>query len=156
MKRLVMPALCLWPVLAYGQQMYTNADLVKFQVPGAYTNEDLRALQRVPAARVPAALPPLVEAPRVETGEIEKEYEGLLRERRALAAELAWELETIEYSESAFAGSTDRVEPRAGYRSRVASLVWELKKRVALLDAEIETVLDEARRTGALLDRRDQ
>lgn len=152
MKRLVVVAACLWPAVAHGQQVYTNADLVKFQVPGAYTNEDLRALPRLPPARVPVALPPPVEAPRVEAGELQSEFEGLLRARRALAAELAWELQRIEDSESAFAGAADRVGPRPGYRARVASLVEELKKRIALLDAEIEAALDEARRAGVALE----
>src|SRR2546428_2839608 len=44
MKVSVVLAGLVWPVLAFGQQFYTNADLAKLDVPGAYTSDDLKRL----------------------------------------------------------------------------------------------------------------
>ena len=55
MRRIGAVLICLWPALAFGQQAYTNADLVNIQVPGAYTNQDLKRLPSLPVAKASAA-----------------------------------------------------------------------------------------------------
>ena len=72
----------------------------------------------------------------------------------ALAGELDFESNRIAFSESAFAGNTSEIEPRLGYRSRVSSLVLELKKRVALLDQQMDDLAGLARRAGVAIDPR--
>ena len=67
MKRYLVAAICLWPALAYAQQTYTNDDLKRIRLPGAYTNEDLQrlpplAVQERPAVQVPIILPRPVDS----------------------------------------------------------------------------------------------
>lgn len=152
MKKYLIALSLLWPALAFGQQTYTNADLVKFSVPGAYTNEDLRRLSPLPVQRQPAAALPPAVLPAVPTEKIQAHFDALRWQRDAYRDELGIELEAIAYSESAFAGGTTEIEPRLGYRARVRPLVEELQKRVALLEAQMERVRDEARRAGAVID----
>ena len=154
MKRYLFFAVCLWPVFAYGQQTYTNADLVKFQVPGAYTNEDLSRLPSVAAPKAVAGAPVVSVPSPAPTSDWQATYDDLRRTRVVLEEELDYEMARVRYSESAFAGDPDDLEPRLGYRARVGSLIGELKKRVALLDKEIEAITDEARRAGAAIDPR--
>jgi hypothetical protein len=154
MKRYLALAACLWPAFAYGQQTYTNADLVRFQVPGAYTNQDLRRLPPVAAPKAVTGPPSVSLAPPAPVSDWQSAYDEVKRTRDALANELDYELARVRYSESAFAGSTDDFEPRFGYAAKVTPLVWELKKRVALLDKEIEAIADEARRDRAPIDPR--
>ena len=49
MKRYLCLLACLWPALASAQQTYTNADLVKLEVPGAYTNDESGAFSHCAA-----------------------------------------------------------------------------------------------------------
>lgn len=143
-----------WPVLTFGQQLYTNADLAKFDVPGAYSNQDLKRLP--PSAVQPrgaASLPTYTPPPR-EDEAYQRAFDGLHLTRDALQAELDFETGRIAFSESALAGATGVVEPRLGYRAAVAPLILELRKRVALLDRQMDTVLDAARRAGAVVDQR--
>ncbi len=151
MKVSVVLAGLVWPALAFGQQLYTNADLSKIDVPGAYTNEDLRrlpplAVQKEPATKLPSFLAP---APSEYTiARYEDDYRSLTQGRDSLAFELDLELKRVDFSESAFAGDTRSFEPRLGYRTRVAPLIMELEKRIAILDHQRETLLQEARRAG--------
>ena len=154
MKRIIVLAVCLAPVLAYGGEVYTNADLERFQVPGAYTNADLDRIGSFPVQGKPAArLPAFVPSP--TPGDFyQAEYNSLRRTRAALMAEIAYEEERIAFSESAFAGDTRRPGIRLGYRSRVAPLLEELRKRGALLGLGMDAIADEARRAGVRIDRR--
>lgn len=163
MKRVVILAACLVPAAAFAQESrtYTNADLVKIEVPGAFTNQDLKRLPPLPVQRAAApkaaAEPAQVEAPPAAAAltEAYQTYYGNVRaDRDALAAELAYEIALVEFSESAFAGDTRSFDVRLGYRSQAVDLIRELTKRVALLDARLELVTDEARRAGVTLDRR--
>lgn len=143
-----------WPVLTFGQQLYTNADLAKFDVPGAYSNQDLKRLP--PSGVTPRAavgLPSYTPPPR-EDALYQRAYDGLHLTRAAMQAELDFEMGRIAFSESALAGNTGVVEPRLGYRASVAPLILELQKRVALLDRQMDAVLDAARRAGAVVDQR--
>ena len=168
MKHAVVLAVWLVPAAAFAQSTttpqgtttYTNADLVKFQVPGAFTNEDLK---RLPATGVTVLKAPAVkaaprgeaeEAPAPLTDAYQAYYGNVRADRDVLAAELAYEIGLVEFSESAFAGDTRSFDVRLGYRSQAAELIRELTKRVALLDARLDSVADEARKAGVVLDRR--
>ncbi|MFQ5878457.1 MAG: hypothetical protein ACE5JH_12370 [Acidobacteriota bacterium] len=154
MKRLMLVVVCLCPALAYGQRTYTNADLARFEVPGAYTNEDLRRLPPLAVQREPAAkLPRFSPSPADRVG-YQRAYEELMLRRAALLEELDYELEAIDFSESAFAGGTRDLKPRLGYRAKVRHLVLELEKRIALLERSIDRLRDDARRAGAPIDTR--
>jgi hypothetical protein len=163
MKHVVILAACLVPAAAFAQESrtYTNADLAKIQVPGAFTNQDLKRLPPLPVQKAPAvpkaaAQPVQVEeAPAAGLAEAYQTYYGNVRaDRDVLAAELAYEIGLVEFSESAFAGDTRSFDVRLGYRSQAVDLIRELTKRVALLDARLDAVADEARRAGVSIDRR--
>ncbi|HEU4402366.1 MAG TPA: hypothetical protein VFT43_09690 [Candidatus Polarisedimenticolia bacterium] len=155
MKTFLLCVVCLWPAtLVLAEETYTNADLVKFQVPGAYTNEDLKGLPPLAVQRQPAALTPRFE-PAAGAGDFyQVVYDNLKRDRESLAAELQFEKDRVAYSESAFAGDSQGWQPRLGYATRVRPLLLELGKRVALLDFQMESVIDQARRAGATIDLR--
>ena len=145
----------LWPALAFGQQAYTNADLAKFDVPGAYTNQDLRrlpplAVQREAVAKLPAFVMPAPD----ESLPYQRSYNAIKDTREMFARELAFELNRVEFSRSAFAGDGQSFAPRPGYGAKVAPLIRELEKRIALLDGQLEDVADQARRAGITIDKR--
>lgn len=154
MKRMLILMICLCPAFAFAQRTYTNADLVEIDVPGAYTNEDLRKLAPL-AVQERAAMPtPRIAIPMVDSSGYQAAFDDLRRVRRALQAELDYEMNRIAFSESAFAGRTQSAAPRLGYRAKVRGLVRELTKRIDLIDIEIEQVLEDARKAGALVDKR--
>ena len=142
-----------WPVLTFGQQLYTNADLAKFDVPGAYSNQDLKRLPPSPSPRGVIGQPAYTPPPR-EDALYQQAYDGLRLTRDALQAEIDCENGRVSFSESAWAGDTGVIAPRLGYRAAVAPLVLELEKRIALLDRQMDIVLDAARRAGAVVDQR--
>ncbi|HUD72700.1 MAG TPA: hypothetical protein VMQ62_12130 [Dongiaceae bacterium] len=155
-KSLVVLAVCLAPAAAFAQdsKTYTNADLAKFQVPGAYTNEDLKRLPAVPVQRSAAAKLPEFAPEPVPTGAMQSWYDSIRSERSRLEAEVAVEKDLVDYSESAFAGDTRSFDVRLGYRAQARPLIIELMKRIAILDREMDQALDEARKAGVSLDRR--
>ena len=161
MKHLVILAACLVPAAAFAQESrtYTNADLVKIQVPGAYTNEDLKRLpstgvtvQKTPKAAAEAPL--IVAAPSPQADAFQAYYSTVRADRDVLASELEYELARVEFSKSAFAGGSEGYDIRLGYGAKSGELIRELMKRVALFDARLDAVADEARRAGVTLDRR--
>jgi hypothetical protein len=160
MKHVVVLAVWLVPAaaLAQGTTTYTNADLAKIQVPGAYTNADLKRLpplvvQKAPApSHAPAR--PMEAAPAPPTEAFQSYYSSVRVDRDILAAELEYEKSLVDFSESAFAGDTRSFDVRLGYRAQARPLIQELAKRVALLDARLEAVADEARKAGVTLDLR--
>jgi len=154
MKHLVVLAVCLVPAAAFAQQTYTNADLAKFQVPGAYTNQDLKRLPPLAVQKAPAAQLPRIEPAPVPTAEYQQYYDGIKADRDALAAELDYEKGLVDFSESAFAGDTRSFNVRLGYRAQARPLIIELQKRVDLLDKRLEDAADRARKAGVTLDRR--
>jgi hypothetical protein len=158
-KSFVVLAVCLAPAAAFAQdsKTYTNADLAKFQVPGAYTNEDLKRLPAVPVLRGAAAAKPSPSAAEPEpaaAGAMQSWYDSIRSERSRLESEVAVEKELVDYSESAFAGDTRSFDVRLGYRAQARPLIIELMKRIAILDREMDLASDEARKAGVTLDRR--
>jgi hypothetical protein len=155
MKKSVLIAGLVWPALAFGQQAYTNADLVKLDVPGAYTNQDLRRLPPLVVQRGTAAtLAPRVAPEPVQIAPYQETYDRIRFTRDSFAFERDLEMNRIEFSESAFAGDSRTIEPRLGYRTQAAPLVLELEKRIAILDQQLELLVDRARRDGAFIDQR--
>jgi hypothetical protein len=155
MKVSVVLAGLLWPAIAFGQQLYTNADLAKFDVPGAYTNQDLRRLPPLAVQREPAVnLPPYFPAVSDEQIRAQKTYDDLKSYRDAFAYELDLELQRVEFSRSPYAGNPNSFEPRLGYGAKTYSLILELEKRVALMDLQIDDLLDQARRAGLTIETR--
>lgn len=156
MKVSVVLAGLLWPAVAFGQQVYTNADLEKFDVPGAYTNEDLRRLPPLAVQRQAAVnLPPFVPVVSQEQLRLQRTYDDLESIRDSLSIELDLELSRVEFSRSPFAGNPNALfEPRLGYGAKVYTLILELEKRIAILDAEIEDLLDQARSDAITLETR--
>ena len=157
MRMSVVLAGLVWPALAFGQQLYTNADLAKLDGPGAYTNDDLRRLPPLVVQKEPAAqLPPFV-IPAPSPYLIEhylSSYDNLREGRDSLAFELEFELKRVEFSESAFAGDTKSFEPRLGYRTQVGDLIRELEKRIAILDFQMEMLVQDARKAGVEIGQR--
>lgn len=154
MKRVVVLLVCLAPAMAFADESYTNADLAKFQVPGAYTNQDLKRLPPLPVQKAPASSLPAFQPAPAPTASLQAWYDSLKGERDALAAEMDYEKSLVDFSESAFAGDTRSYDVRLGYRAQARPLIIELQKRVTLLDRQIEVALDTARKAGAVLDRR--
>src|SRR5262245_47165417 len=145
MKRVVVLMACLAPAMAFAQEKtYTNADLAKFQVPGAYTNQDLKKLPPMPVQKTPAATLPRYEPAPVPSASLQAWYDNVRVERDDLAAELEYEKSLVEFSESAFAGDTRSFDVRLGYRAQAVWIIRELEKRVALLDRQLEEVADAA------------
>jgi len=154
MKRVVVLLACLAPAMAFADESYTNADLAKFQVPGAYTNQDLKRLPPMPVQKAPAAKLPAYEPAPVPAASLQAWYDSLKAERDALAAEMDYEKSQVDFSESAFVGDTRSYDVRLGYRAQATPLIRELQKRVTLLDLQIEVALDTARKAGVSIDRR--
>lgn len=154
MKRIAVLMICLAPALAFGQQSYTNEDLAKFQVPGAYTNEDLKRLAPLPVQKAPAVELPEYVPSRPLGDAYQMRYDGLAGIYASLQAEIEYEYERIEFSESAFAGDTRDVEVRNGNRAWLAPLIEELRRRAAVVKTRMESVAEAARRAGATLERR--
>jgi len=154
MKGIVVLAACMLPAAAFAQQTYTNADLAKFQVPGAYTNQDLKRLAPLPMQKAPAAQLPAYEPLQVPAAAFQAHFDSVRDERDLLAAEIEHEKERVEFSESAFAGDTRSYEVRLGYRAPATVWIRDLTRRVALLDARLEQIADRARKAGVDLDRR--
>lgn len=154
MKRMLILMICLCPAFAFAQKTYTNADLVDIDVPGAYTNGDLRKLAPLAIQERAAARTPLFTIPPVDGSFYQAAFNDLRGVQRSLQAELDYEMNRITFSESAFAGRTQSAAPRLGYRNQVRGLVQELVKRIDLVDAQIEFVLEDARKAGALVDKR--
>jgi hypothetical protein len=154
MKRFLVLLVFCAPAVCLAGEVYTNADLARFNVPGAFTNADLSRLEPLPVQAKPAALLPAYEPPRPPTALYQAEYDGLRRTRGRLEAELAYERGRLEFSRSAFAGDTRQPGIRLGEGAKIAPLIQELEKRVTLIGIAMEAVADEARRAGALIDRR--
>jgi hypothetical protein len=154
MKRIMILALCLWPAVAFAQKTYTNADLVDIEVPGAFTNEDLRQLPPLAVQDEPAVELPRFTIPKVDSRSYQAAFDNLRAVRRSLQAELDFENRRIAFSRGSFAGRSQGSAPRLGYEAKVRGLNRELIKRIALVESEIEWLLDDARRAGALIDKR--
>ena len=145
--------LCLVPLAVHAQQTYTNEDLKKFSVPGAYTNQDLKRMAPVPVAKgVTVSAIPVQPAP-PEAEPLQIRFSLLSEQRLILQTELDWRWEMIRKADSAFDKGPDG-GPWPGYRSKSRDALQSLEVRLAVVDARIEKVRDEARRAGVLLENR--
>jgi hypothetical protein len=137
MRRLVVAAALFAATGGVAQEKYTNADLDRIYVQGAYTNEDLKALPRLEAEPAPA-LPPW--APEIDTHERDLMWErvrGLEERRLAAARELEYEESIVRKVEGPGGNSPDS-EYYLGYRSKSRGYRAALRREIALLDREIE------------------
>ena len=151
---IVVVAICLAPVLAFGQQTYTNEDLAKFQVPGAYTNEDLKRLAPLAQQKEPAVRLPEYQPAPTRSASLQARYDGLQETYVLLQAEIALKHELVDYSESAFAGNTLDAKVRLGYKAPAFRQIQVLSQRAELMKVRIEALEELARRRGVVLDRR--
>jgi hypothetical protein len=137
MRRLVAAAALFAATGAAAQEKYTNADLDRIYVQGAYTNEDLKALPPLEIQSAPA-MPPW--SPAIDTRERDLMWErvrGLEERRLAAARELAYEEEIVRRVEGPGGNSPDR-EHYFGYRSKSRGFRSALRREIALLEQEIE------------------
>jgi hypothetical protein len=153
MKKWIGIVLCLFPFVAYAEQTYTNEDLKRFSVPGAYTNEDLRKLPRLPVVKgVPAAPAPIpMVAPAAEP--LQRRLDFLSEQRLIIQAELDWREEMVRKADSYFEKGPNE-GPYLGYRSKSKGSIQYLKLQLAIMDARIDNVVDEARQAGVVLESR--
>jgi len=151
---IVVVAICLAPVLAFGQQTYTNEDLAKFQVAGAYTNEDLSRLAPLAQQKEPAVRLPEYQPAPTHSASLQARYDGLQETLAMLEAEIAMKHELVDYSESAFAGNTLDAKVRLGYRAPAFRQIQVLSQRAHIMKVRIEALEEAARRQGIHLDRR--
>ncbi len=137
MRRYVFLALALVATGAWAEERYSNADLDRIYVPGAYTNEDLRTLPPIAMQEAPAM--PLATTI-IDTSERDflfAQLEVLEMGRKALARSLAYE-EARLWKAYGPGGNAPNDYPVPGFRSRNRLLRDSLRKRIALLDKEIE------------------
>lgn len=151
---IVVVAICLAPVLAFGQQTYTNEDLATFQVPGAYTNEDLKRLAPLAQQKEPAVRLPEYQPAPTRSASLQARYDGLRETYVMLQAEITLEQQRVDFSESAFAGNTLDAKVRLGHKAVAFQRIQEISLRADLMKVRIEALEEIARRQGVVLDRR--
>jgi hypothetical protein len=137
MRRLVVAAALFAATGAVAQEKYTNADLDRIYVPGAYTNDDLKALPRLEVQPAPAMAP---WTPRIDTRERDLMLErvrGLEERRLAVSREMEYEESIIRKVEGPGGNSPDS-EYYLGHRSKSRGYRAALRREIALLDQEIE------------------
>jgi hypothetical protein len=106
-------------------------------------------MQKAPAVKLPP-----YEAPQPPTAAFQAHYDNVRAERDLLLAEIQYEKDRVDFSESAFAGDTRSFDVRLGYRTAATVWIRDLERRVAIYDAELEAISDVARKAGADLDHR--
>lgn len=155
MKRILGVFLCLVPLTAYAQQRYTNEDLKKFSVPGAYTNADLKKMPPVPVVGKPTKGEPILAPEIDEYAQVLYARIDLLQEQRTIIqAELDWRNAEVEKAYSFFDKGPNGYPghreggPWPGYLSKSKGSLQYLEMQLAVVDARIESVEDEARRAG--------
>ena len=151
MKKWIGVALCLFPLCVQAEQTYTNEDLKRFSVPGAYTNEDLRKLPRLPVTKAVASAPAPVPVVVPDAEPLQRRVDFLSEQRLIIQTELSWREEMVRKAESFFDKGPNE-GPYLGTRSKYRGSIDYLRMQRAMMDARIERVLDEARQTGVNLD----
>jgi hypothetical protein len=150
MKKLVGVIVCLVPLTAYAQQTYTNEDLRKFSVPGAYTNQDLKKMRPVPVVgKAGASAPVTIEV--VDPRPYQMRLDLLREQRLIVQAQLDWTNQEIEKAYSFYDKGPDGY-PWPGYLSKTRGFVQYLEMQIAVVDARIANVEEEAFRAGATLE----
>ena len=149
MKKIVGVIVCLVPLTAYAQQKYTNEDLRKFNVPGAYTNQDLKKMP--PVQVVGKAGPPAqVTVEVVDSTPYQMRLDLLQEQRLIVQAQLDWTNQEIERAYS-FYDKGPEGYPWPGYLSKTRGFVQYLEMQLAVVDTRIDSVEEEAYRAGATL-----
>ena len=149
MKKIVGVIVCLVPLTAYAQQKYTNEDLRKFSVPGAYTNQDLKKMPPVPSfGKVGPSAQVTVEG--VDSTPYQMRLDLLQEQRLIVQAQLDWTNQEIEKAYS-FYDKGPQGYPWPGYLSKTRGFVQYLEMQLAVVDARIDSVEEEAYRAGAIL-----
>ena len=152
MKKLVGVIVCLVPLTAYAQQTYTNEDLRKFSVPGAYTNQDLKKMPPLPVfGKAGPAAPAPVEA--VDSRPYQMRLDLLQEQRLIVQAQLDWTNQEIERAYSFYGKGPDGY-PWPGYLSKTRGFVQYLEMQLAVVDSRMANVESEAYRAGAILENR--
>jgi hypothetical protein len=151
MKKSLGIILCLVPLTAYAQQTYTNEDLKRFSVPGAYTNQDLKKLPPLPVVGKAGPAAPAVTAPEAPPDPLQIRFDLLSEQKRIYQAELDWRQAMVDKAYS-FVDQGPDGYPWPGYRSKSKSAIQYLEMQIAVVESRIETVRDEARQAGVLLD----
>ena len=120
-------------------EMYTNADLDKLHLPGAYTNKDLKTLEPLPAQEAPLIETPEVDLSRwLEAAAVrEAGYRALVHLRDRLQAELDYELGRLALAYSP-AGGNFTGSLRPGLRSKLQPKLDSLQRRIYLTDWELD------------------
>ena len=157
MKMWIGVALCLIPFAVHAEQTYTNEDLKKFTVPGAYTNQDLKKLPRLPVVTrgmpaqkaAPAPLPMIAPSPEP----LQLRLDFLSEQRLIVQTELNWREEMVKKAASYF-DKGPQGGPWPGYLSKNKGALRYLHMQLAIVDARIDQVRDEARRAGVILEER--
>ena len=152
MKKILGVIVCLVPLTAYAQQTYTNEDLRKFSVPGAYTNQDLKKMRPVPPVGKAGPSAPVS----IEVGDsrpFQKRLDLLLEQRLIVQAQLDWTNQEIERAYSFYDKGPDGY-PWPGYLSKTRGFVQYLEMQLAVVDTRIANVEEEAFRAGAILENR--
>jgi|RhiMetStandDraft_4_1073278.scaffolds.fasta_scaffold268971_1 hypothetical protein len=152
MRKIVGVVVCLFPLTAFAQQTYTNEDLRKFKVPGAYTNQDLKKMAPVPVIGKATPVTP-VPMETVDSRPFQMRFDLLQEQRRIIQAELDWRNQEIEKAYSFIDKGPDGY-PWPGYRSKSRGVIEYLEMQLSVVDARIANVEDEAYSAGALLDHR--
>jgi hypothetical protein len=151
MKKWIGVALCLVPLAVQAEQRYTNEDLRKFSVPGAYTNQDLQKLPKLPVAKAVPVVPIPIIA--VEPGPFQMQLDFLQQQRLGLQSELDYREGMLEKAYSYFDKAPNE-GPYPGYLSKSVGILNYLEMQLAITDSQIENLLDGARRAGVVLENR--
>jgi hypothetical protein len=153
MKKWIGVALCLIPLAVRAEQTYTNQDLKKFSVPGAYTNEDLKKLPKLPAAKAAPGGPAMVPLILPDAEPYQRAFDFLWEQRLIIQSELDWREEMVRKSLSAFDKGPNE-GPYPGYYSKSKGAIDYLNMQLSIMDARMEQVQEDARRAGVYLETR--
>ncbi len=124
---------------AAAQRKYTNADLEKYRLEGAYTNEDLERLEPLSFQAAPLFEYPeidLLSASIAEQRVIEVRGVVLRRERSGYQAELDYHHGRLKKSYSAGGGYPNTFLYR-GLLSQIEPRLEFLRRRIALITGEL-------------------
>jgi len=145
MKKTMFPTVAVGAILAIlavapamTQEVYTNEDLKNTHIPGAYTNEDLEALEPLPTQKAPLFEPAPVDlTPWVEASFNVDAHRAVLTDMRdRVQAELDYELERIETAYSpAGGGFTGSLRP--GLRSKLEDKLENLRRQIYMRNWEL-------------------
>ena len=149
MNKFIGVLVCMAPLAVYAQQTYTNEDLKRFTVPGAYTNQDLKKLPPVPVVgRATPNAPVAYEE--VDARPFQMRLDLLQEQRTIVQAQLDWTNQQIEKAYSFFDKGPDGY-PWPGFYSKNKGFLQYLDMQLSVIDARIGEVEDEARSAGAIL-----